>query len=179
MAVAYLYPALQRPNLTLSANSQATKLLFTGKRCQGVEYRQNGEIKTAYANHEIIVCAGALESPKLLLLSGIGNPTRLKEFGINIVADVPGVGENFHNHVLAGVIYETSQPVPPPNLNLSESALFCKSEPGWIGPDLQIAFVHVPFDIIIGQNYPNAISILPGVVRPCHAAGLDWQAVIR
>lgn len=166
MAVAYLYPALQRPNLTLSANSQATRLLFTGKRCQGVEYRQNGEIKTAYANHEVIVCAGALESPKLLLLSGIGNPTHLKEFGINVVADVPGVGENFHNHILAGVIYETSQPVPPPNLNLSESALFCKSKPGVIGPDLQIAFVHVPFDIIIGQNYPNAISILPGVVRP-------------
>ncbi|MEN9520985.1 MAG: hypothetical protein RLZZ381_3573, partial [Cyanobacteriota bacterium] len=72
----------------------------------------------------------------------------------------------FHNHVLVGVIAETSQPVPPPNQNLSESALFCKSAPGWIGPDLQIAFVHVPFDVIIGQNYPNAISILPGVVRP-------------
>jgi choline dehydrogenase len=56
--------------------------------------------------------------------------------------------------------------VPPPHQNLSESALFCKSAPGWIGPDLQIAFVHVPFDIIIGQNYPNAVSILPGVVRP-------------
>lgn len=165
-AVAYLNPALQRPNLTLSTNSQATRLLFAGKRCKGVEYVQNGQIKTAYANYEVIVCAGAIESPKLLLLSGIGNPSYLKEFGIQAIADVPGVGENFHNHVLTGVIYETSQPVPPPNLNLSESALFCKSELGWIGPDLQIAFVHVPFDIIIGQNYPNAISILPGVVRP-------------
>lgn len=166
MAVAYLNPALQRPNFTLSTNSQVTRLLFAGKRCKGVEYIQNGEIKTAYANYEVIVCGGALESPKLLLLSGIGNPSYLQEFGIQAIADVPGVGENFHNHVLTGVIYETSQPVPPPNLNLSESALFCKSEHGWIGPDLQIAFVHVPFDIIIGQNYPNAISILPGVVRP-------------
>jgi len=76
------------------------------------------------------------------------------------------VGENFHNHVLTGVINECSQPVPPPNLNLSESALFCKSDPGWVGPDLQIAFVHVPFNIIIGQGHPNSISILPGVVRP-------------
>jgi choline dehydrogenase len=165
-AVAYLNPILARPNLTISTNSQATRLLFSGDRTKGVEYSQNGEIKTAYANYEVIVCAGAIESPKLLLLSGIGNLSHLQEFGIPVVADVPGVGENFHNHVLTGVIYETSQPVPPPNQNMSESALFCKSEPGWIGPDLQIAFVHVPFDIIIGQNYPNAVSILPGVVRP-------------
>jgi choline dehydrogenase len=165
-AVAYLNPILERPNLTISTNSQATRLLFTSDRCEGVEYRQNGELKTAHANCEVIVCSGAIESPKLLLLSGIGNPSHLQEFNIPVVADLPGVGENFHNHVLVGVIAETSQPVPPPNQNLSESALFCKSEPGWIGPDLQIAFVHVPFDVIIGQNYPNAISILPGVVRP-------------
>ncbi|MBV9386088.1 MAG: GMC family oxidoreductase N-terminal domain-containing protein [Chroococcidiopsidaceae cyanobacterium CP_BM_ER_R8_30] len=166
MAVAYLKPALERSNLTLSTNSQTIRLLFAGKRCKGVEYRQNGEIKTAYAKHETIVCAGAIESPKLLLLSGIGNPIQLDKFGIPVVADVPGVGENFHNHVLTGVIYATSQPVPPPHLNLSESALFCKSAPGWIGPDLQIGFVHVPFDIIIGRNNPNAVSILPGIVRP-------------
>ncbi len=166
LAVAYLNPALVRPNLTLSTNSQATRLLFKGKRCVGVEYSQDGEIKTANANYEVIVCAGAIESPKLLLLSGIGNPTHLKQFDIRVQADVPGVGENFHNHVLTGVINEVSQPVPPPHLNLSESALFCKSDPDWMGPDLQIAFVHVPFDIIIGQNHPNSISILPGVVRP-------------
>jgi choline dehydrogenase len=165
-AVAYLNPILGRSNLTISTNSQATRLLFAGDRCEGVEYSQNGEIKTARANRETIVCAGAIESPKLLLLSGIGNPSHLESFGIPVVADLPGVGENFHNHVLVGVIAETSQPVPPPHQNLSESALFCKSAPGWIGPDLQIAFVHVPFDVIVGQNYPNAISILPGVVRP-------------
>jgi choline dehydrogenase len=165
-AVAYLHPALLRPNLTLSTNSHTTRLLFEGQRCIGVEYIQDGELKTAYASGEVIVCAGAIESPKLLLLSGIGNPVHLKEFGIPVKADVPGVGENFHNHVLTGVINELSQPVPPPQLNLSESALFCKSDPSWVGPDLQIAFVHVPFDIIIGQNHPNSVSILPGVVRP-------------
>jgi choline dehydrogenase len=79
---------------------------------------------------------------------------------------VPGVGENFHNHVLTGVIVEAKQPVPPPNLNLSEAALFTRSDPGWPAPDLQIGFVHVPFDIIVGQGHPNSISILPGVVRP-------------
>jgi choline dehydrogenase len=164
---AYLEPILgKRPNLTVSANSVATKLVFKGKKCTGVRYVQNGESKTANVTGEVIVCGGAMESPKLLLLSGIGNPEQLKQHGIAVTADVPGVGENFHNHVLTGVVYETKGPVPPPNQNLSEAALFCKSEPGWMGPDIQIAFVHVPFDIIIGQNNPNAVSILPGVVRP-------------
>lgn len=164
--VAYLAPALERPNLTLSTASQARRLLFDGKRCIGVEYSQYGEIKRANATCEVIVCAGAIESPKLLMLSGIGHPTQLKAFDIPIVTEVPGVGENFHNHVLVGVINEAAQPIPPGHLNLSESALFLKSDPGWIGPDLQIGFVHVPFDIIVGQGHPNSFSILPGVVRP-------------
>ena len=165
-ALAYLHAALKRPNVTLKANAQATRLLFDGRRCVGVEYRQNDEMQTAYADLEVIVSAGAIESPKLLLLSGIGAPAQLKQFGLPVVAELPGVGENFHNHVLTGVINEAAQPVPPPHQNLSESALFCSSRPGWPAPDLQIAFVHVPFNIIIGQGHPNSISILPGVVRP-------------
>lgn len=165
-AVAYLQPALGRLNLRLETNAQATRLLFEDKRCTGVQYAQRGELKTAYAAAEVIVCAGAIESPKLLLLSGIGQPDQLRQFDIPVVSALPGVGENFHNHVLTGVINETTRPVPPPNLNLSESALFCKSDPGWVGPDLQIAFVHIPFNIIVGQGHPNSVSILPGVVRP-------------
>jgi choline dehydrogenase len=64
------------------------------------------------------------------------------------------------------VIRECTKQVPSGTQNLSEAALFCKSDPGWPAPDLQIAFVHVPFNIIIGQGHPNSISILPGVVRP-------------
>jgi choline dehydrogenase len=163
---AYLWPALLRPNVTLNVNSQATRLLFEGRRCLGIEYSQNGSLKTARAEQETIVCAGAIESPKLLLLSGLGNPEHLRQFNIPVVAALLGVGENFHNHVLTGVIQGTSKPVPPPNLNLSECALFYKSEPSQTGPDVQIAFVHVPFDVIIGRANPNAVSILPGVVRP-------------
>lgn len=162
----YLFPALARPNVTLSANAQATRLLFEGRRCVGVEYSQNGSLQTAWAEREVLVCAGAIESPKLLLLSGIGDPKALRPFDIPIRAALPGVGENFHNHVLTGLIQTTARPVPPPRLNLSEAALFYKSDPGQSGPDIQIAFVHVPFDIIVGQQNPNAVSILPGVVRP-------------
>jgi choline dehydrogenase len=163
---AYLDPAAGRSNLTVGYGSQATRLLFDGDRCTGVEYARNGGRETARATREVIVCGGALESPHLLLLSGIGPQEQLREHGVDVVADLPGVGENFHNHVLTGVIRECKLPVPPPQQNLSEAALFTRSSTGTRGPDLQIAFVHVPFDIIIGQGHPNSISILPGVVQP-------------
>lgn len=163
---AYIESISGRKNFELSTDSYATRLIFEGTRCVGVEYVQGGETKTARANNEVIVCGGAIESPHLLLLSGIGPSDHLKEHGIKTLVNLPGVGQNFHNHVLTGVIHECKQPVPQGNLNLSEAALFCKSDEGWVGPDLQIGFVHVPFNIIIGQGHPNSVSILPGVVRP-------------
>jgi choline dehydrogenase len=105
------------------------------------------------ATREVIVSAGAIESSHLLMVSGIGATHNLRPYGIQVQAKLPGVGENFHNHVLTGVIRAGKQRVPTGN-------------PAWPAPDLQIAFVHVPFDIIVGQTHPNAISILPGVVRP-------------
>ncbi len=164
---AYIEPILgKRKNFTLSTNSLATRLLFEGSRCVGVEYVQNGKKKTDRATREVIVAGGAIESPKLLMLSGIGPADHLKEHKIKTLVDLPGVGQSFHNHVLTGVIREAKQQLPPPHLNLSESAMFLKSDPGWVGPDLQIAFLPVPFNIIIGQGHPNSMSILPGVVRP-------------
>ncbi len=162
----YLRPALSRPNLTVRTGAQATRLLFEGTSCVGVEYVRDGQRHQVRAGAEVIVTAGAIESPKLLLVSGIGAAGQLGEFGIPVVADLPGVGENFHNHVLTGLITEAREKVPPPAQNCSESALFTASQPGLPAPDLQIAFVHVPFDIIVGRDHPNAVSILPGVVRP-------------
>lgn len=86
----YLDPALGRPNLTLSTNSQATGLVFSGTRCTGVEYVKDGQPQTATARRDVIVCAGALESPKLLLLSGIGPPGHLSEVGIPVQLGFPG-----------------------------------------------------------------------------------------
>ncbi len=163
---AYLEPALARPNLTFTTNALTSRLIVEDGRCTGVEYLKDGQTQRANASAEVIVSAGAIESPKLLLLSGIGDPKELKALGIDSVVDLPGVGRNFHNHVLTGVIHESPQPVPQGKQNLSESALFVKSDPAETGPDLQIAFVHVPFNIIVGQGHPNSISILPGVVRP-------------
>jgi choline dehydrogenase-like flavoprotein len=165
-AVAYLLPAMQRPNLTLSANSQATRLLCEGTKCIGVEYVQDGQTKTARCTKEVVICLGALESPHLLLNSGIGAAKQLKEFDKPIIVDLPGVGENYHNHVLTGAIMETSQPVAPGHLNTSEAGLFCTSKPEMIVPDLQFNFVHLPFDVIVGQNNPNSVSLIPGLQRP-------------
>ncbi len=184
--VSYLEPALDRANLTLRTAAQASRLLFDGDTCVGVEYRQSAQptgvpgrvVADSFgssdpagtyqvrARREVILAAGAIESPKLLLLSGIGAPDQLRKFDIPVRAAVPGVGENFHNHVLTGLMAEVRQELPPPHQNLSESALFLASRPGLPAPDLQIAFVHVPFDVIVGQNHPNTVSILPGVVRP-------------
>ena len=143
-----------------------TRLIIEDGRCSGVEYLKGGRHHKARTSGEVVVCAGAMESPKLLMLSGIGASKELEDVGIETLVQLPGVGKDFHNHVLTGVIHEALQPVPPGKQNLSESALFVKSDPAETGPDLQIAFVHVPFNIIVGQGHPNSISILPGLVRP-------------
>ena len=165
---AYLEPALARPNLTFETDALASRLLIEEGRCTGVEYLKGSRHHRAHTTDtgQVIVSAGAIESPKLLLLSGIGDPAELEAVGVEPLIDLPGVGRNFHNHVLTGVIHESPQPVPPGHQNLSESALFLRSDPAETGPDLQIAFVHVPFNIIVGQGHPNSISILPGLVRP-------------
>jgi choline dehydrogenase len=164
--VSYLTPALPRPNLTLRTEAQATRLLIEGGTCTGVEHTAADGLRQSRARREVIVSAGAIESPKLLMLSGIGPADQLRAVGIPVLVNLPGVGENFHNHVLTGVMAEAREQVPPPAQNLSESALFTTSQPGLPAPDLQIAFVHVPWDIIVGRDHPNAVSILPGVVRP-------------
>lgn len=156
---AYLEPARSRPNLTISTNSMATRLIIANGRCTGVEYLKDG-VPTTGTAREVIVCGGAMETPKLLLLSGVGPASHLEEVGVPVILGLPGVGENFHNHVLAPIVGATAQPLAPPKQNLSESALFCKSSPGWVGPDMQIACVTG------APGIPDAITILPGVVRP-------------
>jgi choline dehydrogenase len=166
MEDAYLYPALERKNLGLIDGAQATRLLFDGRRCTGVEYYRNGKLERIGATREVVVCAGAIDSPKLLLLSGIGSGDRLAALGIPVVADLPGVGENFHNHVLIPVVCVASKPIPAPRNNMSEAALFYKSELGWPGPDMQMGFVHGDPSQMSSSQPPNVMVMLPGVVRP-------------
>jgi choline dehydrogenase len=109
-AVGYLRPARKRNNLSVATNAHATKIIFSGTRAIGIEYRQGDTIRTAYADGELIVAGGAYNSPQLLQLSGLGPANLLGQFGINMVADMPGVGENLQDHINGPVMYRVNQP---------------------------------------------------------------------
>jgi choline dehydrogenase-like flavoprotein len=98
-AAAYLTPNLGRPNLTVLTRAHATRVLFEGTRAAGVEFRQRGATKSVRANREVILSAGALQSPQLLMLSGIGDAEALAKLGIPVVAHAPGVGRGLKDHV--------------------------------------------------------------------------------
>jgi choline dehydrogenase len=97
-ANAYLRPAMARPNLAVTTGALATRILFDGRRALGVEFRQGEATRVALARREVIVSGGPVNSPKLLKLSGVGPAAELRELGIDVVADRPGVGENLQDH---------------------------------------------------------------------------------
>jgi choline dehydrogenase len=119
--------------------------VFDGHHCVGVEFQRDGEVVTAYADAEVIVSAGAVDSPRLLLLSGVGPAAELEQVGVGVVHDLPGVGRNLHDHPLLGVVYEASQPIPPGVNNLAETSMLWRSDSALTGPDMQLMFIHVPF----------------------------------
>jgi choline dehydrogenase len=182
----YLEPALDRDNLTVTTGAMVTALTFEGTRCAGVEYRRDGASLRARAEREVVVCAGAIQSPKLLMLSGIGDPVHLEEVGVPVRLDLPGVGENFHDHPLTiGPIGYLDRPGADPRGQVTEVGLFWGSQPGLAVPDLEICLVHrAPFGDQFFANVikrvetgeplapvaqlvdPKVILALPGLVRP-------------
>ncbi len=106
---AYLKTARKRSNLRIEMHAVATRVLFEGRRAVGVEYLQDGVKRTARSRGEVILAAGALKTPQLLELSGIGNPQLLQQHGIPVVAELPGVGENFSDHLQFRFSYECTQ----------------------------------------------------------------------
>jgi choline dehydrogenase-like flavoprotein len=164
-AAAYLHPVMSRPNLTVITRAQATGLVFDGKRATGVRYRRKGRDETAEARREVILCGGSFGSPQLLLLSGIGPVDELKQHGIGVVHELPGVGKNLQDHLDCITSYSSKQTdlfgltvggvlklvrsmlqwrkdgtgiIASPG---SEGAAFLKSDPGLDRPDLQLHFI--------------------------------------
>ncbi|MGC2526006.1 MAG: choline dehydrogenase [Stellaceae bacterium] len=111
-AVAYLRPAMARPNLEILVQALATRILFEGGRAVGVEYVKAGERHTAWAEREVILAGGVVNSPQLLMLSGIGDPDMLGAHGIAVTAPLPGVGRNLQDHISAPVTYARKEPGP-------------------------------------------------------------------
>jgi choline dehydrogenase-like flavoprotein len=104
----FLKPALRRPNLRLETGCLVERITFDGKRANGVRFRQNGETKLAHCKGEVILAAGSIGSVQTLLLSGVGPAAQLSEFGIPLVLDKPGVGENLQDHLQLRMIYKVS-----------------------------------------------------------------------
>lgn len=138
-ADAYLLPVLDRPNLTLETGALTTRVLLDGKRATGVEYVQDGETKQAHAEREVLVSAGAFHSPKLLMLSGIGPAAHLEEVGVEVVHDLPGVGQNLKDHMQLPVVYRSKNDLPNPTL-LTGNVLFVNTKGDDGPPDLQLNF---------------------------------------
>ena len=104
-SVAFLRPARGRANLVVRTGAQATRLLFEGTRAVGVEYRRGGRLERVRVRREIVLSAGAIQSPQLLELSGVGDPARLQPLGIPVVQALPSVGEHLHDHLQSRLIF--------------------------------------------------------------------------
>jgi choline dehydrogenase len=168
---AYLKPVADHPNLTLLTGAQARRLLIEDGRVVGIEIDHESRSKKMYAG-ETVLASGALNSPELLLRSGIGPAEELREVGIEPVHDLPGVGKNLQDHLLSPVIFTTAaQPVPMGDTAPAEVHLFWKSRPDLPVPDTQPIFFSVP---MYSQDYgpgdmtgpENGFSMLGGLVRP-------------
>src|SRR5262249_58863225 len=121
------------------------KLTLSRGRCTGVEFLWEGRRHSAHAFREVILCAGAIHTPRLLLLSGIGPQGELAPLGIALTLDLPGVGRNLQDHVLlAGLCFEAKYPLPPPRHNLAAHVPPCKARPDLAGTDPEFRPGHSP-----------------------------------
>ena len=156
------------PNLTVELNAHAVRLILEGERCVGVEFDAAGERRSARAELEVIVAAGAIESPRLLMLSGIGPAEHLRSHGIDVALDLPGVGENLHDHFLAPIIFSAEREIgpPPPDCWAAESHLFWRSRPGLVAPDIQPIHFSVPAYEPWMSGPANGFTLLGGIIRP-------------
>ena len=143
-ADAYLLPARNRPNLTVLDNCLVTRLLIQDGRCAGAAYTRAGSPGQAHAAAEVVVCAGAIGSPQLLMLSGIGPAGPLRGLGIDPVADLPGVGEHLQDHPAAMACFAPAAPLPESRYNHGETYASLPSPLAGAWPDVQLFPVLLP-----------------------------------
>ena len=183
-AAAYLHPVMSRPNLTVHTGALVTKILIEDGQATGVDYLRHGELETALADGEVIVCGGAVNSPQLLMLSGVGPADHLIEMGISVHADSPGVGANLSDHPVLPVIWSTPRlrglwektgnagalrwrltHRGPVASNVAESGGFAHSEPGLPAPDLQLHVLAAPYkNQGLADPAQRAMTVLVGLV---------------
>ena len=166
-AVAYLKPAMARPNVTVEMKAMVTRVLLEGDKAVGIEYEQNGQLQQVRADREVILSGGVINSPQVLMLSGIGDPEELGRVGIDTKVRLDGVGKNLQDHLSVGVIHSRPDPGPyrkemradrllwnmarsymgnggPATDMPSTFMAHLKSKPGLDVPDIQFLFRGVP-----------------------------------
>jgi len=140
---AYLHPVLDQPNLTVLTKTVVTRVLLEGRRAVGVEIERDGNREQIFASSEVVLAMGALQTPKVLMLSGIGNEQTLKSFSIPVIQHLPGVGSNLQDHLALGCIWEYREPIAPRG-NGSEATVYWKSRSDLESPDLLICQAEFP-----------------------------------
>lgn len=170
VARGYLRPVAGRANLTILTESQVIKLGFDGGRCVSVTHLAAGMPRVTRAAQEVILCAGAIDSPRLLMMSGIGPAAELKRLGVPVVVDLAGVGQNLQDHpLLMGINFAARTPLGPARDNGGGAIVNWKSRPDRPGPDLHAFVVQGPHaGPQIAGEYPlprDCFAISPGLMR--------------
>ena len=177
-AVGYLKPARKRANLRIETEARATALVMEGSRAAGVRYRQHGVEHEAHAAREVLLAAGALQSPQLLQLSGIGRAAFLQAHGVAVTHDLPGVGENLQDHLQARVMYKVRQPITinddlksfrrrlgmgwqwlmhrsgPIAIGINYGGMFTRALPQSATPDIQFHFAALSAEMAGAKTHP-------------------------
>jgi len=181
----FVRPVLDRPLLTVITGAQAAGLLFDGAgRVAGVRLTEGGTVlpvitgpdpvapsaapSRVWSAGDVIVSGGVIGSPQLLLLSGIGPADDLSLLGLDVRVDLPGVGENLHDHALATVLYGAAREIPPGTAQNLEAHFFAASDPAMVAPNLQPLMSHFPMPV---EGYPVpgygwGYAIVAGIIRP-------------
>jgi choline dehydrogenase len=171
MAKAYLYPVLGQKNVTLLVNTHIERLSLSGNAIDGVEAARAGKLLRLRARREVILSTGGINTPKLLMLSGIGDERELKKHGIKTVFHSPEVGKNFQDHILhGGCLWESSVPLELRNSG-AEASGFMHSAHGRQGPpDLNLVQIELPYaSDVIAKSYnppPSSWALCAGLVKP-------------
>ncbi|NMO51648.1 choline dehydrogenase [Actinoplanes sp. TBRC 11911] len=166
----YLRPILGRANLTVVPNAVVRRLTFAGDRCTGIEYVTGGRVVQARADREVVLSAGAVGTPKLLLISGIGPAHHLRERGLWVRTDLPGVGSGLQDHPLSGITYAAAKPVPAAINNHSDLVSQLRSRPGLVAPDVQITFMDIAYYPPGTTGPAQGYTIVFSLMRP-HSRG--------
>jgi choline dehydrogenase len=162
---AFVTPIRDRANLQVRANSRVLRLVQEGSRTHGVVVQTDGAATETVIAGEVILCAGAFDSPRILLLSGIGPAAELARLGIPCVVDLP-VGENLIDHLLIGVVFNSHQPISTRNAYCTEACAFARSTPDRDDCDIEISFAKEPHFAPETNDGVPRFTIIPGITRP-------------